>query len=385
MMSFISRWIWKTNCGAKAHARCFLALEALENRTAPANLVVNTLDDTPAVNPNVSALDANGNTSLRSAIQFLNVVGPFSPTNLIDFRPPAGNAGDDGGGTPPPLTGTISLGSALPAVAAGNVTINGSGMTSLFIARSTAVGTPAFGIFSIAQGTTCTINSLSVVNGIALDGGGIQNNGWLTLNSVDADHNAATEAGGGVWNAAGATLVATSCQIWENSAPFGGGIDNEGTAYVNSGTQISLNVATVGGGGIYNASTANLGVGSTQIYSNTAIRGGGVYNYGVVTIAGGSLSGNTATGMNGLGGGIYNRSSAVPQLTNVTVSGNSAFDGGGFYLTANTSIALQGCTFTGNTASDAGNAGYCANADSLYIDDGGNTFAPGQIVWRPPQ
>src|SRR3954467_10517108 len=56
----------------KPESRFRPRLEVLEDRTVPSTFKVNSFLDTVAVNPAVSALDAAGNITLRSAIMAAN-------------------------------------------------------------------------------------------------------------------------------------------------------------------------------------------------------------------------------------------------------------------------------------------------------------------------
>jgi hypothetical protein len=115
----------------------------------------------------------------------------------------------------------------------------------------------------------------------------------------------------------GTTLVLDSLTITGGSGTVehnrfvssGGGINNNGTVTLNSGS-ISGNAASVGGV-ISNGGTVTLNGGS--ITANTAVAGGGIYNFGTVTLNGGSISANTATG--GGGGGIFNQGTLSGVLT----------------------------------------------------------------------
>jgi hypothetical protein len=115
------------------------------------------------------------------------------------------------------------------------------------------------------------------------------------------------------------TLTVTSCTLSGNTAYFGGGIANFGTATVSKST-LSDNFARVDGGGVINNSLATFN--SCTLTGNFALQdGGGINNQpgGVLTLSGSTLSGNGANN----GGGIFNQS----QLTvedHSNVSGNHA-------------------------------------------------------------
>ena len=164
--------------------------------------------------------------------------------------------------------------------------IHGNGAT---LQRSTAGGTPAFRIFYIdvaISGQTIlpadlTISGLTITNGNVTDssggdisglGGGIFNDGTLTVTNSTLSGNSATAVGSGI-------------------SGLGGGIFNTGTLTVTNST-LSGNSATGVGSGIGGL-------------------GGGIFNdLGTVTVTNSTMSGNSATAVGGafggLGGGIYN-------------------------------------------------------------------------------
>jgi parallel beta-helix repeat protein len=115
------------------------------------------------------------------------------------------------------------------------------------------------------------------------------------------------------------------------------------------------------GGGLYN-SAGILDLTDVTVSGNTATAGGG----GLATVGGGSttltdcvVSGNTAQSN---GGGLYNDGGGTT-LTNCTVSGNtSQSNGGGLATTAAGGTELTDCTVRGNTAS--GNGGGIYNVAS---------------------
>src|SRR5262249_53576667 len=143
------------------------------------------------------------------------------------------------------LTSAYSAGvTGLPALS-GQLTINGHGAT---IRRSSAGGTPAFRIFAISASANVQLNDLIISNGRITRagsfgvGGGIYNQGVLTLNSTAVQNN--TVAAG------------------DGDDALGGGIANYGTLKLN-GSVVANNHATAGkatgagaagigfGGGIY--------------------------------------------------------------------------------------------------------------------------------------
>ena len=62
-----------------------------------------------------------------------------------------------------------------------SVLINGPGANALTVARSSDASTPAFSILTVNANVTATIVGLTLSGGMAADGGGIDNLGFLTL------------------------------------------------------------------------------------------------------------------------------------------------------------------------------------------------------------
>src|SRR5207244_11812856 len=129
------------------------------------------------------------------------------------------------------VTGTITLGSALPAVTS-NVNIQGPGARVLAVS-----GNGANGVFSFRTGTS-TVSGLSISNGLvagALDqsvsGGGVFNQATLTLSDCTLNSNrvqggngaaairGANGDGGAIYN--GGVLSINRCTLSGNSASGG--------------------------------------------------------------------------------------------------------------------------------------------------------------------
>lgn len=183
----------------------------------------------------------------------------------------------------------------------------------------------------------------------------------LTLSGASA---AATLNGNGggtvVFLVPGVTVTITQLTITGGLATSGGGIYNNGTLTLGSGVTVSGNQAT-NGGGIYNNRSLILGDG-VSVSGNTGGSGGGIYNGldGSVTIAGSaSVSGNTANVAGGVGGGIYNLAGSVAISGSATVSGNTAdTNGGGISNGANATLTLSGsASVTGNQVLGSGGVG----------------------------
>src|SRR5271156_2052247 len=185
-----------------------------------------------------------GDGSLREAITSANTAGG---TNNIQF-----NAG---------VTGTITLGSTLPAIVSGEtLTITGP-TSSPGIAIS---GGHAVQLMVVNAGATLTLQFLTMEDGSATDvstfgaaGGAIYNNGTLTVANSRLSGNQATGSGGrdgdggAISNGTG-TLTVTDSTLSGNQATsdsqdgsgFGGAISNISTGTVTvTNTTFSANQA----------------------------------------------------------------------------------------------------------------------------------------------
>lgn len=99
-----------------------------------------------------------------------------------------------------------------------SLTVKGAG------AKKTKVdGGKAGSVFSIGPSANVALSGLKITNGLAYNGGGINNQGKLILTSSDVSRNTATY-GGGIYNEGAATVIGNT--ISRNTANFGGGIYN---------------------------------------------------------------------------------------------------------------------------------------------------------------
>jgi hypothetical protein len=400
-------WL-RTGSGRKparraARPRSFVPrLLSLEDRTLPSTFLVRNLADA-------------GPGSLRQAILDADSAGGQSAITLA-------------------VTGTVTLQSALPDLGA-DVNIEGPGPGSLTVARSSAPGTPAFGILTVDANAHVTVSGVILANGGgALYGGGIFNNGgtlavhncavvgnsaWrggglinfgnLVVSDSTLSGNTAAndgggianfgpltvidssltgnfgEVGGAIYNFYMATLAISGSTLSANSANDGGGIaNNEGTVAVSSST-VASNTAEIGGG-LFNASGGTATVTASTFASNTASysAGGGIYNQGGagLTVSNSTLALNQAV----TGGGIANDLGAVLAVTSSTIAGNRADRGGGIAndggMTAgNTILAGNAAPMGSDLAGDLGSLGH----NLVGNTEGGNGFAGTDLLDADPR
>jgi predicted outer membrane repeat protein len=201
-------------------------------------------------------------------------------------------------------------------------------------------------VFSVASGVIASIAGLTIANGSAANGGGVNNQGTLTLTNCAFSGNAANTYGGGVYN--GSRLALTSCTFTNNSAGnMGGGLDNAAIATLTNCTLSNNSSST--GGGILNERSLTL-ADCTLSGNNASSFAGGIINTGSLTATGCSVANNSAKSSDG--GGIVNIGTLI--LTNCALTNNSAGGGGGGFLGYFGTALFTNCTFSKNSATEGG-------------------------------
>jgi beta-glucanase (GH16 family) len=219
----------------------------------------------------------NGAGSLRKALASVCVGG------TIDFS--AALAGQ-----------TITLSS--PLTLGKNVTMDASAAPGLTVSGNNSVR-----VFEVSANTNATVKYLNVKNGYGWQlGGGILNNGSLTLDHVNVtDNNMATNAG----------------DYWQG----GGGIYNGQNSTLNlTDSTVSNNHAAWSGGGVYGFFNSTVTILRSTISGNISNDvGGGIRSLGNFTITDSTISGNTATGWHG--GAIFHTDGNMT-ITSSTIANN---------------------------------------------------------------
>ncbi len=167
---------------------------------------------------------------------------------------------------------------------------------------------------------------------------------------------------------ANAQVSLSKLTIRNGSAPLGGGINNSGSLTINNSI-ISGNHAPGSpgrGAGIYN--TGSLTINFSTITQNTATGyhcnifgycvgagGAGIDNEGArpLLLNNSTISGNSAQSKRSVGGGLLNNSTAF--ITNSTYSGNrAAMIGGAIESPSGSTLTISSSTLSGNSASTGG-------------------------------
>jgi hypothetical protein len=225
-----------------------------------------------------------------------------------------------------------------------DVTIQGE--TSMAVSVIQAAASPGIAstrVITVETDTTVTLEWVQIRNGVQYGignddlGGGIFNEGDLSLISANVIDNESSH-GGGIFNAG--TLYISGAAIARNEAVFdGGGINSNGFSSLRIyGANVSDNVAGLQGGGIYTYGEVDLDF--ATIRRNEAAYGGGINMGGAndLNISSSTFLSNTVTVF---GGGIRsNASTGLLTINETTIEGNSAdIDGGGIHTTGPMNIA----------------------------------------------
>lgn len=347
-----------------------LAALGMQTAAHAATLTVNTLTDEN------DGSCSDGDCSLRDAIA-VTAIG-----DTINFG----------------VTGAITLTLGQLAIDK-DLIINGPGAGSMTIS-----GDNASRVFSINSGVNVVLSGVTIANGngedggnnyaphSAGDGGGIHNEGALTLDNCTITGNSTSQNGGGIYNASGELTIMNSV-ISDNTAlgGSGGGIFNGDGLLDVTNSAFSGNITNSGHGGAI-ANGGRLTITNTTLSNNNAsASGGGILSSGTLSVSHSAFSGNSAD----WGGGIATcpdsygpecqppAISAKPsddniiaefniEVTNSSFSNNSASNGagGGIYIDGS-ALSVINSAFSGNSASTRDNAN---SKDATGMADGGAIY-----------
>jgi hypothetical protein len=306
------------------------------------SLAIEAGDNTTCANAPVNGLDQRGVSRWQGVYCDIGAYEK-GPTVVSDCSAPSGYPGllveviaaaAAGDTVTFSCSGTIVLNTTITQDK--NLTLDGSGQTV------TISGGNLVRVFYVNSGVTVTLKNLTIADGWVSgeSGGGIANQGNLTItNSMISGNTANTGDGGGIVNHGSGTLTVANSTFSGNTADNGGGLINIGTATVTNST---FSGNTANGGGINNAGTLHY---ANSILANST--GGDCVN-----------SGTIGTNLNNLveDGSCSATLSGDPNLGVLANNGGSA-----------QTFAL----LTGSTAMDAGDDPTCAAAPVSGLDQRG--------------
>ena len=192
---------------------------------------------------------------------------------------------------------TLTLGTEL--VTNTNLTLAGDGPDATIIQAAASSASATSRVLNIT-GSTLVISGVNIRHGrppagpgVSGGGGGIFNDGRLTLtNSVVSSNRASSSHGGGIFNRGSLTIVNSTLRDNSTSNASGGAVENWSTLVATNST----------------------------FSGNNAFRGGGIRNVGTLTLTNSTITGNATTEK---GGGIFNEPNQTLTLANTIVAGNT--------------------------------------------------------------
>jgi hypothetical protein len=209
-----------------------------------------------------------------------------------------------------------------------------------------------YGLLTVSD-STIFANTASEASGYDGAGGGFYNAGWAGLTNVVITGNSVPGAegnGGGIMNKSinspTALLSLTDSTLRDNQATHGGGLSNDLSEVLITGSTIYNNTSTTAGGGILNTNSARLTlINSTISGNNGGNEGGGIVsNQGsTLNMTNDTIADNQATHTGGL---IYESGSIY--LLNVLLDGNSGGNCGSMVIGGSYNISSDAsCSFCG--------------------------------------
>jgi hypothetical protein len=215
------------------------------------------------------------------------------------------------------------------------------------------------------------------------DGGGILNNGILTLLNSTITDNEAEGNGGGIFNSGALTI--TNCTIANNIASgAGGAVGNSGTLTITNSTITNNRSST--GGAIFNDTEGISAITNSTIFGNEdgETRGGGILNSGRVELQNTILANNRAFpgpdcsgSVNSMGNNLIGNPSDC-SITSENDSDLTGVDPGlGSFEESSTPGAGHAPLLPQSHAIDAGNQEACTDNPLLAMDQLGQPRVDG--------
>ena len=201
-------------------------------------------------------------------------------------------------------------------------------------------------LYNYSNLANMSISNSYLTSNQAVHGGAIENAADATLISSKNSYyqNSADEKGGGIYNLG--YLDVNRDTIWYNSALWGGGINNEGILTVEL-SQFLGNSGGIQGGAIRNIGQVEIS--DSTFNKNEAFYGGAILNWDILEIYTSTFYGNSAN----YGGAMRNWEGSM-LIKNSTISGNQAEQGGGIQNLDGGSFASYYNTIAFNKATGEG-------------------------------
>ncbi len=289
-----------------------------------------------------------GDCSLREAVSNANACSGNQTINL-----PAGGyvLTIEGDNEDDNKTGDLDIKDDLVIIGTGAPSINGN------IERA----------FHVHSGPVVTMEGIWLTDGDAIYGGGLVNEGFLTLNNFTCNYNNVSIPPGGMGDAMGGCIFNTGVvhinngHFLANTAGYGGAIYNLAWGAVNlTDSTLTGNTADHQGGAIWNDADADVNIISSTLDQNTSgYRGGAIWTHGTVLLQFSTVEDNHTADY---GGGVYLWEGFVSS-ENSWLTLNTAGEGAGIY-NEDGMLHLYESSLTANTANGGMGGGIYNNGPS---------------------
>jgi thermolysin metallopeptidase-like protein/parallel beta helix pectate lyase-like protein/S-layer family protein len=218
---------------------------------------------------------------------------------------------------------------------------------------------------TVMASITSVVESFTILNGFgnapgaAWGGGGIRNEGSLTINNCVINNNIGA-LGIAIYNATGAVFVLNNGIVSHNGEPMSDYIVFNGGTFTVNNSIIERNTGTI----------VVLNSVGTMTLSNTTVRdnrpGNAIYNNGSLTLTSSVVSGNIGSFDTG---GIANGGGTLI-INNSTISGNQAPQhGAGLYISGTSNVTINNSTITSNRSDNANSA----SSGGISVNGGSST------------
>jgi hypothetical protein len=209
----------------------------------------------------------------------------------------------------------------LPRVAS-RITLAGNGYE---VKRASAA---EFRLFFVNDGAFLRLQDVTLKDGGGVSyvtGGAMRNHGEVFMIRSTIRDSRSQDGAAGILNLGKLTLVRSTVRDGGANSGSAGGIANLSDLTLIE-SKISTNWGAGGAGGIENGSSGNAKIDRCEISGNIADGyGGGIANSGSLEVTNSTISTNTAE----YAGGVFNTTSVTTTLLHTTISGNTASIGGG--------------------------------------------------------
>jgi len=247
----------------------------------------------------------------------------------------------------------------------GDLDIGGSGSLAISAAPGADVvassGVNNEGVFQVLAGGTASFSGITISGGDATFGGGIRNQGSVTVSAVALRANHSDAFGGAVDNS-GTMSIADSLLALNDSDAFGGAIEQDGPGRLTVvRSTIRDNFSGAFGGGVVAGGPIDLDRVAITGNRSAAFAGGLLIETGnAATLVNSTVAGNSADAF--AGGLMAENNGTVLRLVNSTVARNSQTNtaagprAGGIFQTTGATVQLQDSIVALNTDAAASNA-----------------------------